>query len=55
MLTSDIFFLPINTEKTDQSWFPDGLEKETSTNCQFAIKSEYIIMGKLFQEEIHKD
>lgn len=54
MLYFDTFYPPINTEKTDQSWFPNGLEKETSTNCQFAIKTEYIIMGKLFQEEIHK-
>lgn len=54
MLNFDTFYLPINTEKTDQTWFPNGLEKETSTNCQFAIKTEYIIMRKLFQEEIQK-
>lgn len=53
-LTFDTFYFSINTEKTEQSWFPDGLGKETSTNCQFAIKTEYITMGKLFQEEIHK-
>lgn len=47
-LNFDPFYLSINTEKTEQSWFPDGLEKETSTNCQFALKTEYIIMGKVF-------
>lgn len=38
----------------EKSWFPDSLEEEISTNCQFAIKTEYTIVGKLFQEEIHK-
>lgn len=53
-LTFDIFCLSINIEKTEQRWFPDVLKKGTSTNCQFAIKTEYIIMGKLFQEETCK-
>lgn len=53
-LTFDTFCLSRNIKKTEQSWFPDVLEKETSTNCQFAIKTEHIIMGKLFQEEIYK-
>lgn len=38
----------------DREKLAGGLDKETSTNFQFAIKTEYVIMGKLFQKEIQE-
>lgn len=54
-LTFDQFYLSLTLKRTAQSWFTSGLEKENSTNPEFATKNEYIIMAKLFQEGIHKE
>lgn len=38
-LTFDEFYLSLTLKRTEKSCFPAGLEKETSTNPEFATKN----------------